>query len=189
MPAAGVRPGGAVVPEPAPGAPPPGTPLGSHYRHCFGCGPDHPTGLHLQMRAGDGVTVTAELTVTDDHQGAPSLAHGGLLAAALDEALGGLMHRLRRPAVTARLVTEFLAPVPVGSRLVITARCTGVEGRKVYGEAEGRLDGPDGPVVVRAESLFVIVGVEHFERYQPEGRRGGTRPDLPEADSGATWNP
>jgi acyl-coenzyme A thioesterase PaaI-like protein len=152
----------AVAPAPHPSAPPPGTLLGSHYHRCFGCGADHKTGLGMAVRAGEGVSVQAEFTVTADHQGAPGLAHGGLLAAALDEALGSLAWLMRITAVTGRLETEFVRPVPVGSTLYLTARCGGLAGRKVYTSAEGHLDAPDGPVAIRAAAVFVQVGLEHF---------------------------
>ncbi|MEY3098759.1 MAG: hypothetical protein RIS32_550, partial [Actinomycetota bacterium] len=61
------------------------------------------------------MSITAQFTVTDLHQGAPGLAHGGLLSCAFDEALGKLMWLVREPAVTGKLETSFLAPVPVGS--------------------------------------------------------------------------
>ena len=76
----------------------PGTVLDSHYAHCFGCGERHPTGLHMRVTAGEGVSLTGEFVVTADHQGAPGLAHGGLLTAAFDETLGMLMWLLRTPA-------------------------------------------------------------------------------------------
>ena len=60
-------------------APEPGTKIPSHFGHCFGCGDLHPTGLHLVAHAGEGQNLTATFTVTHDHQGAPGLAHGGLL--------------------------------------------------------------------------------------------------------------
>jgi acyl-coenzyme A thioesterase PaaI-like protein len=145
-----------------PEAPLPGTRLEPHYAHCFGCGDRHPTGLHLHVTAGEGVAVTGRFAVTPDHQGAPGLAHGGLLAAAFDEALSSLMWLLRKPAVTARLETDFLRPVPVGATLHIHAWCVGVEGRKVYVRAAGRLNAPDGPLAVRASALFVQVDLEHF---------------------------
>ncbi|MEY2823137.1 MAG: hypothetical protein RLZZ485_773 [Actinomycetota bacterium] len=37
------------------------------------------------------MNLTGQFVVTDQHQGAPGLAHGGLLALAFDEALGKLM--------------------------------------------------------------------------------------------------
>jgi acyl-coenzyme A thioesterase PaaI-like protein len=116
---------------------------------------------------GQGADITAEFVVTENHQGAPGLAHGGLLSLAFDEALGKLMWLLRAPAVTARLETDFLKPVPIGTKLHITARITGQVNRKVYSEAEGRLGGPDGDIAVRAASLFVIVPMKHFLENAP----------------------
>ncbi len=54
-----------------PDAPAPGELLGAHYGQCFGCGDEQPHGLHLQARAGEGVSITAEFTVQPAHQGAP----------------------------------------------------------------------------------------------------------------------
>jgi len=155
-------PEGAIIPQRHPKAPPIGSQIPSHFGHCFGCGELHPTGLHLVAHAGNGVDLTAEFTVTENHQGAPGLAHGGLLSLAFDEALGKLMWLLRAPAVTARLETDFLRPVPMGSTIHISARITGQVRRKVYCEAEGRLNSVDGEVAVKAAALFVIVPMNHF---------------------------
>ena len=78
-------------------APAPGELLGAHYGQCFGCGGEQSHGLHLEARAGEGVSVTAEFTVRPAHQGAPGLAHGGVLATALDETLGSLNWLLPSP--------------------------------------------------------------------------------------------
>ncbi|MDX6202086.1 MAG: hypothetical protein QOF82_324 [Frankiales bacterium] len=143
--------------------------MGPHYAHCFGCGDLHPTGLHLQVRAGEGVRVSAEFTVTDHHQGAPGLAHGGLLATAFDEAMGFLLWLVGKPAVTGRLETDYLLPVPVGTTVVMDCECLGVQRRKLYVRGVGRLDSPDGPVAVRAAGLFVAVPLEHFIRHARPG--------------------
>ncbi|GDY57236.1 thioesterase [Streptomyces violaceusniger] len=119
-------------------------------------------GLGLTTRAGEGVSVTAEFTVRSGHQGAPGLAHGGVLAAALDETLGSLNWLQRVIAVTGRLETDFVRPVPVGAELHLEARVTAVHGRKIYCSATGRIDAPDGPVAVRAQALFIEVRVDHF---------------------------
>lgn len=145
-----------------PDAPAPGELLGAHYEHCFGCGPGQPHGLHLEARADEGVSLTAEFTVQPAHQGAPGLAHGGVLATALDETLGSLNWLLRTIAVTGRLETDFLRPVPVGTTLYLEAEVTAVAGRKIYCTATGRLGGPGGPLAVRADALFVEVKVDHF---------------------------
>lgn len=160
-------PEGSVIPERHPKSPATGTQIPSHFKHCFGCGDLHPTGLHLKAHVGDGLDIYAQFTVTENHQGAPGLAHGGLLSLAFDEALGKLMWLLRAPAVTARLETDFLRPVPMGTTLFITARITGQKGRKVYSVAEGRLDSADGELAVRAAALFVIVPMKHFMENAP----------------------
>ncbi|CAB4529738.1 unannotated protein [freshwater metagenome] len=157
-----IPPEGAIIPPRHPKAPESGTKIPSHFGHCFGCGELHPTGLHLVAHVGKGQDITAEFTVTEDHQGAPGLAHGGLLSLAFDEALGKLMWLLRAPAVTARLETDFILPVPIGTVLYITAEITGQVNRKVYASAVGRIGGPDGPIAVRAASLYIIVSMQHF---------------------------
>jgi acyl-coenzyme A thioesterase PaaI-like protein len=115
--------------------------------------------------------ITAKFTVTEHHQGAPGLAHGGLLSCAFDEALGKLLWLVREPAVTGRLETSFLAPVQVGSTLYITAEITGQEGRKIYCHAQGRIGSSEGPIAVEAAAIFIIVPVEHFIENAPEGFR------------------
>ena len=160
-------PEGALLPERHPQSPPTGSQLPSHFKHCFGCGDLHPTGLHLTAIVEEGLEISAQFTVTENHQGAPGLAHGGLLSLAFDEALGKLMWLLRAPAVTARLETDFLLPVPIGTTLFISARIVGQQGRKVYSVAEGRIGGVDGPIATRAASLFVIVPMKHFLENAP----------------------
>lgn len=162
-------PSGAILPGPHPDAPPPGTVLPTHYSRCFGCGPDHGTGLHMHHTVGEGLTVHSTFTVTEEHQGAPGLAHGGVLAAAFDEAVGSVGWLLQTRSVTVRLETDFVRPVPVGTTLYITARCDAVEGRKIYLSAEGHLNSPDGPAGVRSTAVFLSVPSEHFARHgRPE---------------------
>jgi acyl-coenzyme A thioesterase PaaI-like protein len=149
-----------VLPERHPDAVPVGGELPSHYDMCYGCGHGHEAGLHMRVVAGE-LSVHAEFEVTQLHQGAPGLAHGGLLGTAFDEALGALNWLLLRPAVTARLEVDFRRPVPVGSVLHIDARIVGQSGRKVYTRAVGRL-GPEGPVALTASALFLQVPLQHF---------------------------
>jgi len=152
-------------PQRHPEAPPPGTELGQHYPMCFACGDQQPYGLHLKVSAAEGVAVTAEFEVGPGHQGAPGLIHGGLLTLAFDEVIGALHWLMQIPAVTGRLETDFLKPVPLGRTVHISARCIGVHRRKLYHRAEGRLDGPDGELVARSAALFVQVELEHFTKH------------------------
>ena len=164
-----VPPEGSIIPERHPLAPPVGTKIPSHFGHCFGCGHLHPTGLRLVAYSGEGANITATFTVTENHQGAPGLAHGGLLSLAFDEAMGKLMWVIRTTTVTARLETNFIKPVPLGTTLHISAEITGQVNRKIYTSAIGRLGSPDGEIAVRAAALFVSVPMSHFLTQAPEG--------------------
>lgn len=153
------------LPARHPNAPAPGTELGSHYARCFACGEESPGGLRMRFVADEGLTVRAEFPVTELHQGAPGLAHGGLLACAFDEALGALQALQREPFVTGRLETEFLRPVPVGTVLHIRAWVQGRSGRKLYVTAQGHLDSPDGEPAVQASAVYIAVDVAHFHQH------------------------
>ena len=152
----------AVLPMRSPNAPAPGEPIPSHYRWCFGCGDGHPTGLHMRITAQDGLRVSGVFVPSEHHQGAPGLAHGGILSTALDEILGSLNWLLTAPAVTGRLEVDFRRPVPVGQVLHIDAEIVGAKGRKVFTRAIVRLGDSDGPVAVAATALFVRVPLQHF---------------------------
>lgn len=135
--------------------------LPSHYSMCFGCGPDHPTGLHMEISgdSDDTLRVEGSFLVTEHHQGAPGLAHGGVLSAAVDEGMGFLLWLLATPAVTAHLEVDFRKPVPIGSRLHLEGQLEKVDGRKIYALMTGSIDGQ---VAVEAKAMFLKVGVEHF---------------------------
>lgn len=145
---------------------------------CFGCGTGHPTGLHMDITAGQGLDVSAVFEVTEHHQGAPGIAHGGLLGLAFDEALGATNWLIRVSAVTGHLEVSYRLPVPVESLVHIDAQIVARQGRKVWATATGRLGGPDGPVAVQAGSLFIEVTVDHFLTH-------GRRSDIESAASDA----
>jgi hypothetical protein len=88
-----------------------------HHDLCFGCGLANVFGLHLEVErvpGGDGVT--GRFFVKQDHQGAPGVAHPGVVAAALEEALA-----LAAGAYPRRVVVEHHADAPVGTFVEITA--------------------------------------------------------------------
>ena len=151
------------------GPPLPGTLLPSHYRECYGCGPELDFGLRMETKVGSQGTIVANLLVTDAHQGAPGLIHGGVLAAAFDESLGALSWLTRTPAVTARLETDFRRPIPVGSDLRIEAWIESENGRKSWRSAVATFGGGD--EAARAHGLFVEVPRDHFKRH---GRKTST---------------
>jgi acyl-coenzyme A thioesterase PaaI-like protein len=137
-----------------------------HQPNCMGCGPDNPASLGLRMRpVGDGVA--GEVSFGEHHEGAPGFAHGGAVAAALDDAIGMLLRRLRRPAVTRRLEVDYLRPCFVGRRYDVSASSERVDGRKLWLLAELR---EDGEVVAAARGLFICVDAEHFLQGDPDSK-------------------
>lgn len=151
-------------------------PLPSHYRRCFGCGRDHPTGLQMEV-AGGGNRVEGSFLVTEHHQGAPGLAHGGVIAAAVDEAMGFLIYLLAAPSVTAHLEVDYRKPVPVGSRLLLEGHVERTEGRKIWAVMTGRVDDA---IHVESRSLYIKVGVQHFlPHYERSGEPPPERPYNP----------
>lgn len=167
-------PNDAQPPQRHPDAPNPGDVIASHYNNCFGCGVNHPTGLHIKIEAGDGMTTRAVFEVTQHHQGAPGIAHGGILSLAFDESLGATNWLIRAPAVTAHLEVSYRLPVPVGTQVYIQATMQAISGRKIWSTAEGRLNSPDGPLAVEAGSLYMQVPIDHFLKH-------GRREDLDKA--------
>ncbi len=143
---------------------PVGTELPSHSAACLGCG-DVPHGLRMRFRVAGPQTVAASVTLDERHQGAPGIAHGGVVAVLFDEALGFAQVFGPGPAVTANLTTDYRLPVPIGTPLHLLARLDDRAGRKLHTSGELRLEAPDGPLAATATGLFVTVPQEHFARF------------------------
>ncbi len=133
-------------------------PLPPHQPHCLGCGDENPASLGLRLRR-EKDRVRGEVTLDRRHEGAPGFAHGGAISTALDDALGSVLLILERPAVTARLETNYRRPAFLGRRFEIEAWAERIEGRKLYLAGELR---DDGKVIADARAIFVEVEVEHF---------------------------
>jgi acyl-coenzyme A thioesterase PaaI-like protein len=108
----------------------------------------------------------AALRFDERHQGGPGVVHGGLVAAALDEACGLLATWYRFPTVTARIFVRYRRPVAINTPLVVRAELTGERGRRLH--VRGSIaDGAD--VLAEARCAFLHVPLEHFLA-TPEGR-------------------
>jgi acyl-coenzyme A thioesterase PaaI-like protein len=71
----------------------------------------------------------------------PGRAHGGIVCAVFDDITGFAIRHLGEPAFTGELTVRYLAPVPLGERLEISARFDGRERRKLFVSEEMRFDG------------------------------------------------
>jgi acyl-coenzyme A thioesterase PaaI-like protein len=140
-----------------------------HDPACWGCG-DNPDGLNLPRPTEEGIErYEARVTFGDRHQAGPGIVHGGLVAAALDEACGLLATWHRFPTVTARIFVRYRRPVPINRALGLAAWVTDSRGRRIHIDAELR-DGDD--VLAEARGAFLHVPLEHFLA-TPEGRAAG----------------
>ncbi len=126
-----------------------------HHELCFGCGQANLFGLQLELEPAPGGGVTGRFFVKQDHQGPPGYAHGGVMAAALDEAMALLVHGEGTLAMTGRLEVDLLAPAAVGTFVTVTARLESSEGQKLRLAAEASGDGGE-PLAV-GRGTFVKV--------------------------------
>lgn len=89
---------------------------------CFGCGKTNPVSLKLEFER-DGDAVRSRTTIDPRYAGYRDFAHGGIVAAILDEAMGwALLHVGGRHGVTKKLEVHYRRPVHVGKPIVVTAR-------------------------------------------------------------------
>jgi len=137
-----------------------------HDPDCWGCGAA-PGGIRLPCPAGEGLTeYDAWFSFDERHQGGPGLVHGGLVAAALDEACGLLATWYRFPTVTARIFVRYRRPVHIDTELLVEAELTGERGRRLRVAAQL---GDGNEVLAEARAAFLHVPLEHFLA-TPEGK-------------------
>ena len=151
--------------------------MASHYRLCFGCGPDHPTGLHIRVEAGEGLSVVGRFTVTAPPPGRSRSGPRRRAVARLRRS-PRLPDRSHRTASGHRPAADLVhAPGARGSTLYIAAHVTGMSRRKLYTMAEGRLERRGRPVGASASALFVTVPGALRPAWPPRGHRPrGRRP-------------
>lgn len=82
------------------------------------------------------VEVVGRCTLDASFGGGPARAHGGAVAALLDEALGRAGTAAGVSGLTVALEVRFRAGAPLGVPLRITARCDRVDGRKRFASGE-----------------------------------------------------
>lgn len=117
---------------------------------------------HLSRRA-DGALV-AKVLFGPGASGPPGHAHGGSIAAVLDEIMGMGAWLAGHRVMAATLKIRFVRSVPLDFEAVAEARLTSVRGRKV--QMRGRLIHPDNETVfAEAEGLFVKLGREQLETF------------------------
>lgn len=140
-------------------------------RMCFICGRDNPVGLRLQfVEEGDAQQVRAVgLVIPDQFQGYPGVAHGGIVAAVLDETAGRavlLRGNDEELMATARLTVRYRCPTPTGVPLCAVGWLERRGGVAVRVAAEIRL--PDGTVTADCQCILADVPDAFREGWQQE---------------------
>ena len=105
---------------------------------CFGCSPTSPVGLRLRFRRRAN-TVYTRYAIPEHYQGAPGIAHGGIVATILDEVSCASVFFVRNHyVVTGELSVRYERPCPVDVALEASARVTEEHPRYLVVEAEVR---------------------------------------------------
>jgi uncharacterized protein (TIGR00369 family) len=110
--------------------------------HCFGCGSLNLEGLRLVFEPGsEGSSVDFE--VPDKYQSWAGMAHGGIVALLLDEAVGWAAWHAGHPGVTGRLQVSYRRPLKLGEPIRIVGKVDRMRRTLVYASAfiENRDDG------------------------------------------------
>ncbi|GMV41476.1 MAG: hypothetical protein AMXMBFR64_31920 [Myxococcales bacterium] len=91
-------------------------------------------------------------------EGPPGHAHGGSIAAVLDEAMGAAVWHAGHPVVAANLSVDFRRMLPLGTDATFECHITSIEGRKV--RTRGRLLGSNGELFAEGAGLYVMLTPE-----------------------------
>jgi hypothetical protein len=115
-------------------------------------------GLRAPPPRGDeprSVPITAHVTLTAAHSGAPDRAHGAVVAGLLDEVLGVAAYVAGASGLTVNLDVAYRDATPLAVPLQITARWTERSGRKSWATGEVRAGD-----VVTAEATALFITAE-----------------------------
>lgn len=133
-------------------------------------GSANPLSIGLRIRRESDQSV-GTVTLAAGWEGAPTRGHGGVVAACVDETIGGLLPILGTMAFTGELTLSYRAPCPLGVPLEFRAWLVERAGRRLNIAASGT--GPDG-VFVESSAVFIAVDIARLAET--------TRPRSEEAD-------
>lgn len=120
-------------------------------------------------RCSDGA-LTGKVWFGPGAQGPPGNAHGGSMAAVLDEAMGMVAWLQGHAVVAASIRIDFRRMLPLHTEAVLEAWVERVAGKKVRSRAH--LLDPDGTPFAEGYGLFIAIG---FDQFGELGRRAQNR--------------
>jgi len=128
-------------------------PNGSLFADSFVSGRANPMGINAVMSV-DGDHSVAHVTIESAFEGAPGRSHGGVVAAIIDETMGGVLGIIHELAFTGWLKVTYRNPTPMHVPLECRAWLEHRNGRKLALRSEVR-DGEQ--LIAEAEALFIVV--------------------------------
>jgi len=136
--------------------------------HCFICGRLNPQGLHMTFFDNGVDEVYADYAVPAAYEGYPGLAHGGIVAAMLDEIVGrvAMIGDHHNFMMTVRLELKYRHPVPTETPLHLVGRVERMRGR--LGKAIGELYLPDSTLAVEAALTLADIPADFLAGADPE---------------------
>jgi uncharacterized protein (TIGR00369 family) len=123
---------------------------------CFGCGGANDGGMKLAFVQDNArQRIVGRFVLGERYQGGGGMAHGGIIATLLDEAMGKVCRFRNARAVTAELTVEYLKPVRVDREIVVEAFETEQKGRNLF--QTGEIRDATGELLARGKGRFVIL--------------------------------
>lgn len=121
-------------------------------------GSANPLSMGLQVGR-DGDVAIGRATLAPGWQGAPDRAHGGVVAAIIDEVYGALLPIIGVMAFTGELTVRYVAPCPLGVQLDFRAEKVAIDGRKLSLSCEGR---SAHGVFATSTATFIQIDLDQF---------------------------
>jgi uncharacterized protein (TIGR00369 family) len=125
---------------------------------CFGCGGANDDGMKLTfVQDNEKRRIIGRFVLGERYQGGGGMAHGGIIATLLDEAMGKVCRFREARAVTAELSVQYLKPVSVREEIIVEGwEEAEQKGRNLF--HIGEIRNTAGDVLASGKARFVIIG-------------------------------
>jgi uncharacterized protein (TIGR00369 family) len=125
--------------------------------NCFGCGGANDAGMKLTFEQNNTTRrIVGRFVLGPRYQGGGGMAHGGIIAMLMDEAMGKVCRFRNARAVTAELTVQYLKPVRVDQEIVVEAYEREQKGRNLF--QVGEIRNAAGDLLARGTARFVVLG-------------------------------